>query len=71
MYILIFMLLTLQPDGNIQIAASRLGTFDNFVSCFEARDSFTEAMFGMPKGFYPPNTQAVCIPVIPDETNNS
>lgn len=44
-----------------QIIASNLGYFSTYQECFSARESFSAAVFGMPEGYYPPNSQAVCI----------
>lgn len=63
MYALIIILLAGSVD-NIQIKASDLGHFNTFQECFAARESFSAAVFGMPEGFYPPNSQAVCIPLV-------
>ena len=66
MFALVIVLLNASlTTGNIEIKASTLGVFDNISECFAARESFASAVFGMPEGYYPPNTQAVCIPVIP------
>ena len=60
MFALIIILLQ-GPVDDIQIMASNLGTFDSFQECFAARESFTATVFGMREGYYPPNSQAVCI----------
>ena len=52
---------------NVQIKASNLGYFNTFQECFAARESFSAAVFGMPEGYYPPNSQAVCIPLVMQE----
>ena len=62
MFALIVILLT-GPVNDIQIMASNVGYFNSFEDCFAARESFSSAVFGMPSGYYPPNTQAVCIPL--------
>lgn len=63
MFALIIIMLTGSVD-NAQIMASNLGYFQSFEECFMARESFSAAVFGMPEGYYPPNTQAVCIPLV-------
>ena len=60
MFALIIILLAGSPE-EIEIKASHLGTFDTFAECFAARESFTSAVFGMREGWYPPNSQGVCI----------
>ena len=63
MFALIVVLLTGSPD-EMTIRASNLGFFNSFQDCFAARESFSASVFGMPEGYYPPNTQAVCIPLV-------
>ena len=54
------------PSNGITIQAANVGVFENMVDCFKARDSFASAVFKMPPGgYYPPNTQAVCIRLVP------
>lgn len=66
MFALIVILLTGTVD-EMTIRASNLGFFNSFSECFAARESFTATVFGMPEGYYPPNTQAVCIPLVVNE----
>lgn len=63
MFALIIILLTGSPS-EMTIRASNLGFFESFSECFTARESFTATVFGMPEGYFPPNTQAVCIPIV-------
>ena len=60
MLALIVILLT-GPTDSFEIKASNLGVFNTFQECFAARESFSTAVFGLPSGYYPPNSQAVCI----------
>ena len=66
MFALIVILLS-APVDNFQIPASNLGYFKTFQECFAARESFSAAVFGMPEGYYPPNSQAVCIPLVMEQ----
>lgn len=66
MFALIVILLS-GPVDNFQIRASNLGYFKTFQECFAARESFSAAVFGMPEGYYPPNSQAVCIPLVMEQ----
>jgi hypothetical protein len=71
MFTLIAIVVSLQVSGEIKIAASSVGTFESFSECFAARESLSSALFGMPSGYFPPNIQAVCIPVVPPSKENS
>lgn len=67
MFALIIILLT-GPVDDVQIMASNLGYFQTFQECFAARESFSAAVFGMSEGYYPPNSQAVCIRLATQES---
>jgi len=63
MFALIVILLS-GTSAAMDIKASHIGTFGTFQECFAARESFSRDVFGMPQGYYPPNMQAVCIPMV-------
>lgn len=65
MFALIVILLAGSVD-TVQIKAANLGMFNTMEDCFAARESFSRDIFGMPEGYYPPNMQAVCIPMVVD-----
>lgn len=65
MFTLIAIVVSLQVSGEVKIAASSIGMFENMSECFAARESLSTALFGTPAGYFPPNVQAVCIPVVP------
>ena len=66
MYALVVLLIQLSATtGNIEIKASNVGIFEDMITCFQARETFPSAVFGTAPGYYPPNTQGICIPAIP------
>jgi len=55
MWTLVYILLI----GNIT-EVKVIGTYDDMISCFYARESLSKEL-NMPSGYFPANSQAVCI----------
>jgi len=62
--VFVLVLIMLLPTKEaLHVNAQNMGFFTTNVDCFKARESLSSALFEMPSGYYPPNTQAVCIPL--------
>ena len=61
-YVLVLVMLTPTKEALVT-NAKNMGYFNDHIDCFTARESLASAVFEMPSGYYPPNTQAVCIPL--------
>jgi hypothetical protein len=62
--VFVLVLVILLPTKEaLNVNAQNMGFFKSNVDCFKARESLSVALFEFPSGYYPPNTQAVCIPL--------
>jgi hypothetical protein len=64
MYMLVFVAVAFnQKAGYMEPRVEQWYTFENFYECFEARESLSNEI-GKGGGYFYPNSQAVCIPII-------
>lgn len=65
-YLVLVQIAVTQPSGELEPRADTWWEFNSFYECFVARESLGLQFTGNP-GYFPPNTQAVCIPVNKNE----